>query len=106
MATLCSACPVIRACSNLAQRMEADTPGSVAGVWGGEFYRDGQCIDPWGDDDGDMRSVYQYVWFDRDRGSWRAERVVDGKRYYIATSRNEQVAGEAAWEWEQRHGQG
>lgn len=104
MATMCSGCPAIRACSDLAQRMEADAPRSVAGVWGGEWYRDGQIIDPWGDDHDDMRSVYKYVWFDRERGSWRAERVVGGRRHYIASKATESAAGEAAYDWSVEHG--
>lgn len=100
MATQCSKCPILRACSQRAEALEeAGGPGTVAGVWGGEYWRDGMALDPWGTDDDDMRSVYRYVWFDRDRGTWRAERVIDGKRHYITSSKLEHVAGQRAYEW-------
>lgn len=100
MATHCGGCPVIQECSRRAQRMERDDgPGTVAGVWGGEYYRDGLVLDPWGPESGDMRSIYRYVWFDRDRGTWRAEVVRDGRRQYLASSKSEDKAGAAAWGW-------
>lgn len=99
MAAQCGRCPMIRACSQLADKLEAESPGSVVGVWGGEYWREGQALDPWGTEADDFRSVYKYVWYDRDREGWRAEKTHNGKRIYIISSPDEHVAGEAAWQW-------
>lgn len=76
--------------------------GHVDGVWGGYLWRNGERIDPYGDMDGNMRSVYQLVWYDRHRGTWRAEVVKDGHRHYLSQTADEDEAGEAAWRWLQR----
>jgi hypothetical protein len=78
---------------------EGKWAGHVEGVWGGYLWRHGQKIDPFGTDYGNMRSVYYLVWYDKHRGSWRAEVVVKGVRYYIAQTKNEDEAGRAAYEF-------
>lgn len=99
MATQCGECPAIQACDRVAETLEARSPGSVAGIWGGQYRRDGQVLDPWGPEHGDFRSVYRYVWHDGARGTWRAEKVHDGERIYILSSQLEDRAGAAAWDW-------
>lgn len=104
MATLCGACPFLQGCHARAEALDAAAPGTVAGVWGGLYRRDGVALDPWGTDHGDLRSIYRYVWWDKNRHTWRAEVTRDGKRRQLMTTQDEEEAGRAAWRWRQENG--